>query len=190
MLINSYSKLVECGTDEAGRGSIAGPVTAAAVILPRDFINVELNDSKKLSINKRLELREIILKKALAYSIVHIQTNTIEKINILNASILAMNKSIDQLSIKPEFILVDGNRFNSKNNIPFKCIVNGDSKYMNIAAASILAKTSRDELMEKISFKFPNYKWEKNKGYPTKEHREALLKYGITVHHRKSFKLL
>lgn len=190
MLINSYSNLIECGTDEAGRGCLAGPVTAAAVILPKDFINEELTDSKKISKNKRLELREIILNKALAYSVVHIPTNIIEKINILNASILAMNKSIDQLSIKPEFILVDGNRFSSKNNIPFKCIIKGDSKYMNIAAASILAKTSRDELMKKLSFKFPNYKWEKNNGYPTKEHREALLEFGSTVHHRKSFKLL
>ena len=164
MLINSYSNLIECGTDEAGRGCLAGPVTAAAVILPK-FITDELNDSKKISKNKRLELRELILKKALAYSVVHIPTNIIEKINILNASILAMNKSIDQLSIKPEFILVDGNRFSSKNNIPFKCIIKGDSKYMNIAAASILAKTSRDELMKKLSFKFPNYKWEKNNGY-------------------------
>ena len=190
MLINSYSRFIECGTDEAGRGCLAGPVTAAAVILPKDFNNEELNDSKKLSESKRKKLKKIIIEKAIDYSIVHISVKIIEKINILNASILAMNKAIENLRTVPEFIIVDGNRFNSKNKIPFKCIVKGDTKYMNIAAASILAKTSRDELMLSLSKKQTSYHWEKNKGYPTKQHRMAISKYGITKHHRKSFKLL
>ena len=153
MLINSYTKFIECGTDEAGRGCLAGPVTAAAVILPKDFNNKELNDSKKLSESKRKKLKKIIIEKAIDYSIVHISVKIIEKINILNASILAMNKAIENLRTVPEFIIVDGNRFNSKNKIPFKCIIKGDTKYMNIAAASILAKTSRDELMLSLSKK-------------------------------------
>ena len=190
MLINSFSKLLECGTDEAGRGCLAGPVTAAAVILPKDFKNSELTDSKKLSEHKRNRLKKIIIEKAIDYSIVHIDVKTIDRINILNASIQAMNKAILNLKTKPEFILVDGNRFNTKLKIPFKCIIKGDSKYMNIAAASILAKTSRDELMKTMSIQNVNYKWDKNNGYPTKEHRKAILKFGVTKHHRKSFKLL
>ena len=190
MLINSYSKYIECGTDEAGRGCLAGPVTAAAVILPKDFKNQELNDSKKLSESKRNDLKKIIIEKAIDYSIVHVPVQIIEEINILNASILAMNKAIGNLKIVPEFVIVDGNRFNSKSKIPFKCIIKGDAKYMNIAAASILAKTSRDELMLSLSKKFPSYQWDKNKGYPTKHHRMAISKYGITKHHRKKFKLL
>jgi ribonuclease HII len=190
MLINSYTKLLECGTDEAGRGCLAGPVTAAAVILPKDFRNSELTDSKKLSESKRNRLKKIILEKSIDYSIVHIDVKTIDRINILNASILAMNKAILNLKIKPEFILVDGNRFNTKQNIPFKCIIKGDSKYMNIAAASILAKTARDELMKSMSIHHNNYKWDKNNGYPTNDHRKAILKFGTTKHHRKSFKLL
>ena len=190
MLINSYSKFVECGTDEAGRGCLAGPVTAAAVILPKGFSNKELNDSKILSEKKRNHLKKIIIEKAIDYSIVHIPVKIIEKINILNASILAMNKAVENLQIIPEFIIVDGNRFNSKLKIPFKCIIKGDTKFMNIAAASILAKTSRDELMKSLSKKEPLYDWDKNKGYPTKNHRLAISKYGITEHHRKSFKLL
>ena len=144
MLINSFSKLLECGTDEAGRGCLAGPVTAAAVILPKDFKDSKLTDSKKLSVQERNRLKKIIIEKAIDYSIVHVDVKTIDRINILNASILAMNKAILNLKTKPEFILVDGNRFNTKLKIPFKCIIKGDSKYMNIAAASILAKTSRD----------------------------------------------
>ena len=190
MLINSYSKLIECGTDEAGRGCLAGPVTAAAVILPNDFRNTELNDSKKLPESKRNDLKKIIIEKAIDYSIVHIPVQVIEKINILNASILAMNTAIENLKIVPEFIIVDGNKFNTKNKIPFKCIIKSDTKYMSIAAASILAKTSRDELMFSLSKKFPLYQWNKNKGYPTKKHRIAISKYGITKHHRKKFKLL
>tara|TARA_B110000003_G_scaffold246295_1_gene256691 strand:- start:2063 stop:2635 length:573 start_codon:yes stop_codon:yes gene_type:complete len=190
MLINSYSKFIECGTDEAGRGCLAGPVTAAAVILPKKFKNKDLNDSKKLSEFKRNELKKIIIEEAIDYSIVHVSVKIIEKINILNASILAMNKAIKNLKTVPEFIIVDGNRFNTKNKTPFKCIIKGDTKYMNIAAASILAKTSRDELMLSLSKKNPLYEWNKNKGYPTKFHRKAISKYGITKHHRKSFKLL
>jgi len=190
MLINSYSKYIECGTDEVGRGCLAGPVTAAAVILPKDFKNQELNDSKKLSESKRNDLKKIIIEKAIDYSIVHVPVQIIEEINILNASILAMNKAVENLKIVPEFVIIDGNRFDSKSNIPFKCIIKGDAKYMNIAAASILAKTSRDELMLSLSKKFPSYQWDKNKGYPTKHHRMAISKYGITKHHRKKFKLL
>ena len=190
MLINSYSKFIECGTDEAGRGCLAGPVTAAAVILPKNFENKDLNDSKKLSESKRNKLKKIIIEEAIDYSVVHVSVKIIEKINILNASILAMNKAIENLKTVPEFIIVDGNRFNTKNKIPFKCIIKGDTKYMNIAAASVLAKTSRDELMLSLSKKYPLYEWNKNKGYPTKFHRKAISKYGITKHHRKSFKLL
>ena len=189
MLINSYSNLIECGTDEVGRGCLAGPVTAAAVILPKDFKNKELTDSKKLSKKKREFLRKIIIEEAIDYSVIHVDVKTIDKINILNASILAMNKAIASLRKKPEFILVDGNKFYTKNKIPYKCIVKGDLKYMNIAAASILAKTSRDDLMTFLSIKNSHYNWIKNNGYPTKEHKNAILKYGITKHHRKSFKL-
>ena len=190
MLINSYSKLIECGTDEAGRGCLAGPVTAAAVILPNDFRNTELNDSKKLSESKRNDLKKIIIEKAIDYSIVHIPVQVIEKINILNASILAMNTAIENLKIVPEFIIVDGNKFKPYKDIPFKTIVKGDAKFMSIAAASILAKTYRDDFMEKIHKEFPVYNWKKNKGYPTKEHRKAIQEHGITKYHRKTFKLL
>ena len=189
MLINSYSNLIECGTDEVGRGCLAGPVTAAAVILPKDFKNKELTDSKKLSKKKREVLRKIIIEEAIDYSVIHVDVKTIDEINILNASILAMNKAIASLKKKPEFIIVDGNKFYTKNKIPYKCIVKGDLKYMNIAAASILAKTSRDDLMTFLSYKNSHYNWIKNNGYPTKEHKNAILKYGITEHHRKSFKL-
>ena len=189
MLINSFSKLLECGTDEAGRGCLAGPVTAAAVILPKDFKNSELTDSKKLSEHKRNRLKKIIIEEAIDYSIVHVDVKTIDKINILNASILAMNQAIGKLKIEPEFIIVDGNNFKSKNKIPFECIIKGDAKYMSIAAASILAKTSRDRYMETLSKEFPYYCWNQNKGYPTKVHRQAITEYGITKHHRKTFKL-
>ena len=190
MLKPFFSSYVECGTDEAGRGCLAGPVTAAAVILPKKFKNQILNDSKLLSLKSRNNLKKIIIDNALDYAISHVSVKVIDKINILNASILAMNQAINQLKIKPEFIIVDGNMFESHNMIPFKCIIKGDSKYMNIAAASILAKTSRDDLMINLSKKNPNYGWEQNKGYPTKTHREAIKKYGISIHHRKSFKLI
>lgn len=189
MLKQYFSNYIECGTDEAGRGCLAGPVTAAAVILPTTFKNHYLNDSKALNVKKRKELREIIIENALSYAISHVSVKTIDKINILNASILAMNQAIGKLKIEPEFIIVDGNNFKSKNKIPFECIIKGDAKYMSIAAASILAKTSRDHYMETLSKEFPYYCWNQNKGYPTKVHRQAITEYGITKHHRKTFKL-
>ena len=190
MLKQYFSNYIECGTDESGRGCLAGPVTAAAVILPKDFNHSILNDSKLLSLKKRVLLKKIIQENAIDYAISHVSVITIEKINILNASFLAMNNAISKLKIKPEFIIVDGNRFLSKNKIPYKCIIKGDSKYTSIAAASILAKTSRDEYMIKLSKEYPEYNWSKNNGYPTKEHKMAILKNGITKHHRKSFKLI
>lgn len=190
MLKQYFSSFIECGTDEAGRGCLAGPVTAAAVILPREFKNKLLNDSKQLSLKKRIFLKEIIIENAIDYAVSNVSVRVIEKINILNASILAMNQAIEKLKIKPEFIIVDGNRFHSKNKIPYECIVKGDSKYLSIAAASILAKTSRDEYMIKISKDYPEYCWHQNNGYPTKKHRLAILKNGTTKHHRKTFKLI
>ncbi|MBJ6369320.1 ribonuclease HII [Snuella sedimenti] len=191
MLLKNHSNyLLECGTDEAGRGCLAGPVTAAAVLLPKDFKNVLLNDSKQISEKKRNILKPIIESVSLSFGVAHIFQEEIDSINILNASILAMHKAIDALHTTPEFIIVDGNRFKPYNGIPFETIVKGDSKYMSIAAASILAKTYRDIYMDTIHEEYPMYNWKKNKGYPTKEHREAIQKYGITEYHRKSFKLL
>jgi ribonuclease HII len=191
MLSKSFTNLIfECGTDEAGRGCLAGPVTAAAVILPIDFQNSMLNDSKQLSEKKRDSLKPIIEYQSLTFGVAHVFPNKIDTINILNASILAMHNSIDQLSPKPEFIIVDGNRFKPYNIIPFKTIIKGDSKFMSIAAASVLAKTHRDAYMCEIHKEFPMYNWKQNKGYPTAEHREAIKKYGITKYHRKSFRLL
>ncbi len=182
--------LLECGTDEAGRGCLAGPVTAAAVLLPDDFHSDLLNDSKKLSEKHRNSLRELIEKEAISYKVTHVFMDEIEKLNILNASITAMQRSILELNPKPEFILVDGNKFKSVSDIPHECIIKGDGKYMNIAAASILAKTYRDEYMKEIANKYPMYQWTKNKGYPTKAHREAILEHGASPYHRKSFKLV
>jgi len=182
--------LLECGTDEAGRGCLAGPVTAAAVILPNSFKNKILTDSKQLSEKKRDLLKPIIETKSICFGVSHIMMEEIDKINILNASILAMHKSIEQLSKTPEFIAVDGNRFKPFSNIPFKTVIKGDGKYLHIAAASVLAKTYRDEFMNRIHKEFPMYNWKQNKGYPTKEHREAIRKYGITKYHRRSFRLL
>ncbi|GAA4269411.1 ribonuclease HII [Hyunsoonleella aestuarii] len=191
MLSLKYSNLhLECGTDEAGRGCLAGPVTAAAVILPGNFANDLLNDSKQLSEKKRFVLKPIIEEQAFGFGIAHVFQEDIDKINILNASILAMHKSIGQLKFDPEFIIVDGNKFKPYKNVPFETIVKGDSKYLSIAAASVLAKTTRDTYMDKIHEEFPMYNWKQNKGYPTKEHRDAIRKYGITKYHRKSFKLL
>ena len=181
--------MFECGTDEAGRGCLAGPVTAAAVILPLKYENKFLNDSKKLSQKKRIKLKDIIENEAICFGVSHVSPKKIDKINILNASILAMHNSIEKLK-NVSFILVDGNRFKSFKSIPFKTVVKGDSKYLNIAAASILAKTYRDEYMKKIHEEFPMYNWNKNKGYPTKEHRDAIKKYGPSKYHRISFKLL
>lgn len=180
----------ECGTDEAGRGCLAGPVTAAAVILPIDFENSILNDSKQLSHKKRDLLRPIIEEKAVSFGVAHVFQEKIDSINILNASILAMHRSIEQLKKTPQFISVDGNRFKPINGIPYQTVIKGDGKYLNIAAASVLAKTYRDEYMLKIHEEFPMYNWKQNKGYPTIEHREAIKKYGITKYHRKSFRLL
>jgi len=184
------NQFIECGTDEAGRGCLAGPVTAAAVILPKKFRNTILDDSKKLSEKKRELLKPIIELEAISYGVCHVFEDEIDKINILNASITAMQRSITQLSPQPEFIIVDGNKFKPYNEIPYETIIKGDGKYLSIAAASVLAKTYRDEYMAKIHEEFPMYNWKKNKGYPTKEHREAIRKYGPTKYHRKTFKFL
>ena len=191
MLKLKYSKhKLECGTDEAGRGCLAGPVTAAAVILKPNFKNEILNDSKQISEKKRDLLRPFIENKALCFGFYHIHEAEIDEINILNASILAMHKSIEAMTKTPEFIIVDGNRFKPFKDIPFETIIKGDGKYLSIAAASVLAKTYRDEYMNKIHEEFPMYNWKQNKGYPTKQHREAIKKYGPTKYHRKSFRLL
>lgn len=181
---------LECGTDEAGRGCLAGPVTAAAVILKPDFKNSILNDSKQISEKKRDILRPVIENEALCFSFSHIYPDVIDEINILNASILAMHNSIKTLKNTPEFIIVDGNKFKPFKEIPHETIIKGDGKFLSIAAASVLAKTYRDEYMIKIHEEFPMYNWKKNKGYPTKEHREAIKEFGVTKYHRKSFRLL
>lgn len=190
MLKKSFGYQIEAGTDEAGRGCLAGPVVAAAVILSDNFNNNVLDDSKRLSKQKRNFLRPIIESTAISYSVAFLSPQEIDSMNILNASIEAMHKAIVQLKPTPEFIIIDGNRFKPEYHIPNKCIIKGDGKYMSIAAASILAKTYRDAYMEEIHGEYPIYNWKQNKGYPTKEHREAIYKYGITKYHRKSFKLL
>ncbi|WGK94695.1 MULTISPECIES: ribonuclease HII [Flavobacterium] len=191
MLCKFYlTENLESGTDEAGRGCLAGPVTAAAVILPANFENKILNDSKTLSEKTREQLRPIIEEQAVSFAVTHLEPLVIDKINILNASIKAMQESILKLNPKPEYIIVDGNRFKPVLDIPHSCIVKGDAKYMSIAAASILAKTYRDEYMNRIHEEFPMYNWKQNKGYPTQEHREAIKKYGVTKYHRMSFRLL
>lgn len=191
MLLNQYSDFIlECGTDEAGRGCLAGPVTAAAVILPENFNLPLLNDSKQLSEKTRALLKPIIETQVISFAVTHLDPLVIDDINILNASIKAMQESILKLNPIPEYIIVDGNRFKPLNQIPYTTIVKGDSKYLSIAAASVLAKTYRDEYMDKIHEEFPMYNWKKNKGYPTAEHREAIKKYGITKYHRMSFRLL
>lgn len=184
------SDVLEAGCDEAGRGCLAGPVVAGAVILPKNFKNNILTDSKKLSSKKRYALREIIIKEAISWGLGIVSNEEIDEINILNASFLAMHRAVDELAKKPEFLLIDGNRFNPYSGIEHKCIVKGDSKYLNIAAASIIAKTFRDDLMLMLHKDFPQYMWSKNKGYPTKEHRKAISNFGITTHHRKSFRLI
>jgi ribonuclease HII len=181
---------LEAGTDEAGRGCLAGPVTAAAVILPADFNEPLLNDSKKLTEKQRLYLRPIIEKHAVAFAVAHCTPKKVDEINILNAAIKAMHKAIQKLKPTPIHILVDGNRFHPFKKIPHQCIIRGDGKYQNIAAASILAKTYRDDLMLALDNKHPKYDWKNNKGYPTKKHREAIRANGITSHHRKTFRLL
>ena len=190
MLKSSFSNKIEAGCDEAGRGCLAGPVVAAAVILPKNFSNELLNDSKQLSEKNRLLLEEIIKKEALCWSIGIVWNKEIDKINILNASIKAMHLAIEQLNIKPEFLIIDGNRFHPYKNIPHKCIVKGDGKYLSIAAASVLAKNYRDSLMQELHEEYPQFHWNKNKGYPTKFHRQCLVNIGPTKYHRRSFKLL
>ena len=179
----------EAGVDEAGRGSLAGPVTAAAVILGKNFKGKNLDDSKKLSQSKRLELKKFIEKNALAYSVAFVSSYQIDKNNILNSTFEAMHKSIEGLSIEPDFILVDGNLFKPYRDLKYKCIIKGDQKYQNIAAASILAKTYRDEYMSNLHINFPEYDWIKNKGYGTKFHIDMIKKFGRTKYHRKSFQI-
>lgn len=181
--------ILECGCDESGRGCLAGPVFAAAVIMPHDFQNNILNDSKQLTEKQRYELRPIIEQHALAWAVGVVSAQEIDQINILNASILAMHRAIKQLKMPPEHILVDGNRFKPYEFIPYRTVVKGDATYMSIAAASVLAKTYRDDYMNQIAAEYPNYDWETNKGYPTKHHREAITKYGVTPHHRLTFRL-
>ena len=181
---------IEAGCDEAGRGCLAGPVFAAAVILPEGYCNELLNDSKKLSEHRRDELRTIVERDALAWAVGVVTAEEIDHINILNASFLAMHRAIDALSVRPEHLLIDGNRFKPYRDIPHTCIVKGDGKMMSIAAASILAKTHRDEFMARIHEEFPQYAWNINKGYPTKAHRAAISQYGPSPYHRKSFRLL
>ena len=191
MLKSNYSgKILEAGTDEAGRGCLCGPVVAAAVILPTDFTHPFLNDSKQLTEKQRKILKPIIEQKAIAFGVSFVDEKEVDKMNVLQASITGMKRSIELLEIQPEFIIVDGNKFKTYKDIPHKTIVKGDAKYLSIAAASVLAKTYRDEYMDKIHQEFPMYNWEKNKGYPTKEHRNGIREFGATIHHRKTFKLL
>lgn len=191
MLENFYhSGVIEAGCDEAGRGCLAGPVYAAAVILPPDFRNDLLNDSKQLTERHRYQLREIIQREAVAWAVGVVDNHEIDSINILRASILAMHRALDQLCVRPQEIIVDGNRFYPYNDVPHTTIVKGDAKYMSIAAASILAKTYRDDCMAGLHREFPMYQWDRNKGYPTKAHREAIRLHGATDYHRTSFNLL
>ena len=179
----------EAGVDEAGRGSLAGPVTASAVILPKGYKNDKLNDSKKISPTRREILRKEIEKNAIAYSVINISAKIIDKRNILNATFIAMNSALKKLTVTPQFIIIDGNKFKNHLDIPHKCIIKGDQKYLNIAAASILAKTYRDKFMENLHLNHPIYKWHKNKGYGTPHHRKSIIKYGKTNFHRKTYKL-
>lgn len=181
---------LEAGCDEAGRGCLAGSVYAAAVVFPRDYANAELNDSKQLSAKKRYALREIVERDALAWAVGIVTPEEIDRINILNASILAMHRALDQLTVRPEAVIVDGNRFKPYRDLPYKTIVKGDGKYLSIAAASILAKTYRDDYMDTLADEYPQYDWRSNKGYPTRKHRAAIAEYGITPYHRRSYNLL
>ena len=178
---------IEAGCDEAGRGPLAGPVFAAAVILPEDFHNPVLNDSKKMTDKNRYLLRDIIEKEAVAWAVAYVDQKEIDDMNILNASIEAMHRAVRKLSIKPEFLIIDGNRFKPCDNLPYQCVVKGDATYASIAAASVLAKTYRDDFMKKIALEYPQYGWEHNMGYPTKEHIEAIRQFGYTPWHRRSF---
>ena len=188
-LLSHYSDWVEAGCDEAGRGCLAGPVVAAAVILNRDKDYPELNDSKQLTEKKRMLLRDLVMQEALSYGVGVVSPQEIDKINILNASFLAMHRALDQLKLQPELLLIDGNRFNPYKKIKHVCIVGGDAKYQSIAAASILAKTTRDLMMEEYGEQYPQYNWKKNKGYPTLEHKQAIADYGTTLLHRMTFNM-
>lgn len=181
---------IEAGCDEAGRGCLAGPVVAAAVILPRDYEHPLLNDSKQLTRAQREYLRREVEKDAICWGVAEVSNQEIDQVNILNASFLAMHRALDGCKIKPEFLLIDGNRFNPYRNTPHQCIIGGDGLFYSIAAASVLAKTYRDDLMREIARDFPDYGWETNVGYPTKQHREAIKEKGVTPHHRLSFRLL
>lgn len=189
MLRARYSEaaLTEAGCDEAGRGCLAGPVTAAAVILPDDFDHPLLNDSKQLTSSQRDEVRAVIETRALAWAIAHVWEEEIDRINILNASFLAMHRAVEKLAVRPDLLLIDGNRFNPYPGIPHQCVVHGDALFRSVAAASILAKTERDRLMLGLHTEFPHYQWNKNKGYPTEAHRQAILQFGLSRHHRRSF---
>ena len=184
---SSNTQLLECGIDEAGRGCLAGPVTAAAVILPPDYHHPLLNDSKQTTAEHRAKLRADIEQHALAYAVCHVEVAEIDRINILNATFKAMSLCIGKLALKPELLLIDGNRFKVNTTIPHQCIVKGDGKIISIAAASILAKTYRDEHMQQLAATYPQYDWQQNKGYPTKAHKLAILKHGFCLHHRQSF---
>lgn len=191
MLLPYYNEnLIEAGCDEAGRGCLAGSVYAAAVILPKDYRNDALNDSKRLSALRRYKLREEIMRDAVAWAVGVVTPSEIDEINILNASILAMHRAVDQLSVRPQALIIDGNRFRPYQDLPYTTIVKGDGKYQSIAAASILAKTFRDDYMKELHEQFPFYGWNRNAGYPTREHREAIREHGITPYHRKTFNLL
>ena len=182
-----HEDLIEAGCDEAGRGPLAGPVYAAAVILPKDFYHPLLNDSKKMTEKARETLRPIIEREAIAWAVEEVSAEEIDSINILNASIAGMQRAVRKLDVKPEFLLIDGNRFKPCDGIPHQCVVKGDATYASIAAASVLAKTYRDEHMRKLAKEFPQYGWDRNMGYPTKEHIDAIIAHGYTPHHRKSF---
>ena len=190
MLKQKFSDKIEVGCDEAGRGCLAGPVVAAAVLLPSNFKNSLLNDSKQLSKKNRESLEIIIKKEAISFGIGIVSPQEIDEINILNASFLAMHRAIEKINEKYELLLIDGNRFNKYKNTEHKCIIKGDAKYLSIAAASVLAKTARDKIMKELSEELPEYSWETNQGYPTKKHRKAIKKFGANIHHRKSFRLL
>lgn len=191
MLLPYYDEnLIEAGCDEAGRGCLAGSVYAAAVILPKDYRNDALNDSKRLSASRRYKLREEIMRDAVAWAVGVVTPSEIDEINILNASILAMHRAVDQLSVRPQALIIDGNRFRPYQDLPYTTIVKGDGKYQSIAAASILAKTFRDDYMKELHEQYPFYGWNRNAGYPTREHREAIRAHGITPYHRKTFNLL
>jgi len=191
MLLSSFTPdLIEAGCDEVGRGCLAGPVVAAAVILPKNYVHALLNDSKQLKKEDRKTLEQDIIRDALAWAVAEVSNEEIDQINILNASFKAMHLALDKLSIQPQFLLIDGNRFTPYRDLKFECIIKGDGKYLSIAAASVLAKNYRDDLMEKLSIQHPGYGWDTNVGYPTEQHRDGIRELGITSYHRRSFQLL